>query len=191
MTQACSRPLEPQPSCNFVQNSNLQRVSWNRNLPVKFFVHQSVPREAYAAIDRAIDEYNQHFGNGHELIRIVARGSDGDLKPSKDGSSVIYWLEQWDPKRSTEQARTTIYWAGSQIFEADIRINAAHFAYHYGEESTFREVDLTSLLVHEFGHALGLAHTSNSGSVMNTHLGSGQDRRKLSGPDLANLSCEY
>ncbi|MGE4133457.1 MAG: matrixin family metalloprotease [Bdellovibrionales bacterium] len=191
LVASCSRPLPPQESCNFVQNPEQQRVSWKAGLPVKMFVHSSVPVEAYAAIDRAVEEYNQTLGGGREIIRIVAKGVDGDLSPKKDGRSMIYWFNSWDPDKPTEQARTTIYWSGIHIFEADIRINAHNFKLYLGEAHSFANLDLTSLLVHELGHVLGLAHNSTSGSVMNFSLNDGQDRRKLSTTDLNSLRCEY
>lgn len=191
LLQACSRPLAPQASCGFVQNPELQRVSWKKNLPVRLFVHSSVPVEAYAAIDRAITDYNTRVGKGEELFKIVTRGASGDLNPDRDGYSMIYWYKTWDPNKPTEQARTTIYWTGNQIFEADLRINAKNFDYHYSEDTKFADVDLESLLVHEFGHMLGLAHNSAPGSVMNPTLNDGQERRSLGDPDKAGLACEY
>lgn len=192
-TQACSRPQSPEPSCNFVQNPEQQRVSWQKHLPIKLYVHESVPSSAYAAIDRAINEYNQKLGGGQEIFRIIARNVGGDLNPRKDGTSMIYWFTSWDPNRDTEQARTTIYWSGTEIFEADIRINADpdNFSYYYGEDSNISGVDLMSLLVHELGHVLGLAHNATSGSVMNFTLDNGQERRKLGELDLTSLKCEY
>lgn len=189
--QACSRPLPPQTSCNFVQNPEQQRVSWKTRLPVKLYLHNSVPVGAYASLDKAVAEYNAKLGQGREIFRIVARGVDGAAEPRKDGNSMIYWMNTWDPNKPTEQARTTIYWTGVQIFESDIRINAKNFSYYFGDAETFNNLDLTSLVVHELGHALGLAHNSSNGSVMNFSLDEGQDRRKLSNVDVANLSCEY
>lgn len=191
LAQACSRPLPPEEACNFVQNPEQQRVSWNKKLPVRFYIHESVPKEAYSAIDRAVEEYNQRLAGGKEVLRIIARGSSGDLSPEKDGYSIIYWFKTWDDDRKTEQARTTIYWSGAQIFEADIRINADDFEYFFDEATPVSHVDLTSLLVHEFGHALGLAHNVTHGSVMNLSLAEGQERRKLSDTDLSSLRCEY
>lgn len=190
MMQACSRPLAPQESCNFVQNPEQQRVSWNRQVPVKLYLHSSVPTEAYAAIDRAVEEINLKAGNGHDLIKIVSRGASGALDPKKDGYSMIYWYKDWSDSRS-EQARTTIYWQGAEIFEADMRVNADTFQYYEGEDTNFTNVDLQSLIVHELGHVLGLAHNATSGSVMNITLNEGQNRRKLGDMDLASLKCEY
>jgi len=190
LSPACSRPLKPQESCNFVQNSEQQRLSWEGQLPVRLYVHSSVPAEAYEAIDHAIVEYNQTLGGAQEIFKIVAKGVSGDLNPTRDGYSMIYWFNQWDANRPTEQARTTIYWTGSKIFEADIRINA-EISYSFGVNTNASEVDLTSLLVHELGHVLGLAHNVSSGSVMNITLQEGHDRRKVGAVDMTSLKCEY
>jgi hypothetical protein len=189
--QACSRPLKPQESCAFVQNPELQRVSWKDHLPLKLYLHNSVPVSAYDAIKRAVAEYNSRLGGGREIFRIEAYGVDGPMDPRRDGYSIVYWFSNWDPSRPTEQARTTIYWTGAEIFEADIRINAANFSYYMGENANFPNIDLDSLLVHELGHALGLAHNVTHGSVMNITLDDGQVRRDLGDVDLTNLKCEY
>jgi hypothetical protein len=191
LLQACSRPQAPQESCNFVQNPEMQRVSWKQHLPIKLYLNKSVPQEAYTAIDRAIDEFNQGPGRGREIFKIIARGVDGNLNPQKDGYSTIYWFSTWDPARTTEQARTTIYWSGTEIFEADMRINAKNFDYNLTDATNFSNVDLDSLLVHELGHVLGLAHNTEAGSAMHATLDEGQVRRKLGQVDLTDLKCEY
>lgn len=191
LLQACSRPMQPQNSCTFVQNSDLQRVAWRRGLPIPLYIHESVPREAYPTIDNVLSYFNRRFGQGQDLFKVVARSISKPAAVAKDGYSVIYWLDKWDAKKATEQARTTIYWAGNEIFEADLRINADNFRYSYGAEVAEGEIDLESLLIHEIGHVLGLAHNATHGSVMNISLNEGQKRRALSGQDETNLKCEY
>lgn len=190
LLEACSRPLAPQPSCNFVENPENQRVSWKRNLPVQLYIHESVPTEAYAAIDRAIAVYNSSFAQ--QVFKVVARGVSGPLDAQKDGYSTIYWYNTWDTDKPTEQARTTIYWTGTQIFEADMRVDAANFTYNFDPDNTgFSNVDLDSLILHELGHVLGLAHTTQAGSAMNPTLDEGQVRRQLGTVDTSDLHCEY
>lgn len=191
LLEACSRPPAPQTSCNFVQNPESQRVSWKGNLPVKLYLHESVPPQAYDAIDRAIAEYNTTIGNGQPVFTIVARGVSGPLNPQKDGYSTVYWLSTWDNNLTTEQARTTIYWSGNQIFEADMRIDAQNFTFNYSDTTSFSNVDLDSLILHELGHVLGLAHTTAVGSAMHATLDEGQVRRQLGQIDLTDLHCEY
>jgi hypothetical protein len=191
LLQACSRPQDPQDACGFVQNPEMQRVSWKEHLPIKLYLHKSIPTDAYPAIDRAIAESNAGPGHGREMFKIIARGVDGDLNPQKDGYSTIYWFNTWDPDRTTEQARTTIYWSGTEIFEADMRINAKNFTYNFSDTTAFNIVDLDSLVLHELGHVLGLAHTTAVGSAMAATLDEGQVRRKLGEVDLNDLKCEY
>lgn len=187
--QACSRPLPPQASCDFVQNPDQQRVSWNRRLPVKLYIHKSVPAEAYPALDRAVSEFNSKLGQ--EIFKVIARGTDGALSPQRDGYSTIYWFDSWEADKTVEQARTTIYWAGVEIYEADMRINGRNFTYNYSSSTRFSNVDLDSLFVHELGHAVGLAHREMEVSVMDPTLADGEVRREFTASDLANLRCEY
>lgn len=189
LVQACSRPQSPQPSCNFVENPESQRVSWKRKLPINLYLHNSVPTDAYPAISKAVSEYNAKMGNGQEIFHIVG-WVGGTLNPVQDGYSTIYWFTSWDGS-SDEQARTTIYWMGNEIFEADMRINAAGFSYSKEENVNSTEVDLQSLVTHELGHMLGLAHNPTAGSVMNFSLAKGVERRTLGAVDLASLKCEY
>ena len=199
LSQACSRKLNPEEPCGFVQSNELQRVSWKENFPVRYMIHNSVPQEAYGGIRAAMDHWNLTMGR--EVFKIEIYGIGGVNEPRQDNVNVIYWMTDWEIDRRSEQARTTIYWTGSRIYEADIRINA-NFPFHYPEEdlvstqgeldrSSIAGVDFKSLMIHELGHALGLAHREESTSVMQTTLASGIDRRQLSKTDVDSVMCEY
>lgn len=190
LVQACSRPLEPQESCNFVQNSQYQRVSW-KGETIELYLDASVPYKYVGAIESAIKTWNTALGRN--LIRLNRTGSGGAAyTPAKDGYSKIYWMKEWDPKRPNEQARTTVYWSGSRIYEADIRINNLNFDYFTSDEETdYTKVHLESLLVHEIGHVLGLAHTDSGSSVMYPNLANGYLRDNPSHIDLSSVKCEY
>jgi predicted Zn-dependent protease len=184
--QACAP--KAQESCNFVQNSYGQRVSWFQKGPIVLNVDNRLPQEAIGPIRRAVATWNKYFG--YEILKL---GSwvDGH-QPGKDGHNVIYWLTEWDANRNFEQARTTIYWYDSQIYEADVKINAEHFDFSFGEMPEIGKVDLESLVLHELGHVLGLAHMDDAyESVMSPYLRSSHLRREPSQVDLSSLSCEY
>lgn len=189
---ACQRQLTPQDSCQFLQNPDQQRVSWKNNLPVPMYIHSSVPREAYDAIEAAMAVYDEALGR--RVFEIRGYGTTGSPTPSRDGYSIIYWMTEWEQERLREQGRTTVYWSGHTIYEADIRINASrssNLTFHFNPETPVFGVDLKSLFVHELGHVLGLDHNDLAGSIMNTHLREGRSRVALSSADKSNLGCEY
>ena len=196
--QACGG-ISPETSCNFVQNSDKQRVSW-ANLPVKVFLHESIPSERIADIEAAVEHWNQV--SQVPLIQIVSHKATGNLAPTRDGVSLVTWHENWGNDNHKEQARTTINWAKSKIYESDIKVNAQSFIYHDdGFGTPF--VDLTSLMIHEFGHLLGLAHNEDVDSVMKSKLGFGVRRgysldlatneveTDIREVDKNSMSCEY
>lgn len=191
LMQACARKVKPEEPCHFVQNSIQQRVSWGQNLPVEMMVHESVPSQYYESIERAAEAWKHLMGR--EMIRIVQWNVGGSAIPEKDGYSMITMMDSWDTNQNREQARTSVYWKGHQILEADIRINDKDFDFSVSEVVESSKVDLTSLVLHEMGHVLGLAHIEEDTSVMQSELSKGEDRRDIgeSGPEFWALSCEY
>ncbi len=187
---SCDRKITPEDAHNFVQNSDLQRVSWQGQVPILLYVHHSVDAKYYAPIQRAVDQWNKSFGR--DLLKIQGWGTTGYDTPGKDNVSLIYWNTEWDADKPTEQARTTIYWSGNRIYEADMRLNAHNFNFYSGEDpNTVEGVDLQSLVLHELGHVFGLAHTNTIGSVMVPTLASNIARR-IPGPlDIQSLKYEY
>ena len=185
--QACGKQNLAQESCNFVQNSEGQRVSWGGGSKVSFYVDQSVPTQYYAPIQAAADSWNQKLG--HQQIQI-AGWTQKSGAPSQDGLNVIYFLNTWEANLTNEQARTTIYWSANRITEADILVDAKNFTFSISD-GTPGEVDFQSLLVHEFGHAMGLKHVTSVSSVMVPTLAYDFLRRTPQQLDLKSLKCEY
>ena len=192
---------KPQNDCGFVQNIYGQRISWKKDL-ITLYVHSSVPTEMRSAIHRAAATWNQQIGR--QVFQISEDSSQLGSRPSRDNKNAIYFLSEWESDRVSEQGRTSVYWAGDQIQEADIRINAADFSYYnqnpqlligsYNLKKTGQQVSdgysFEALLLHEMGHFLGLKHQDGS-SVMATRLAAYTDRVQLAATDINAVSCEY
>ena len=195
---ACGAKIEPEESCNFVQNSQGQRVSWKGARPIPIYIHESVPLEFHPAIVRAMASWERSVGE--PLFRVVGLKT-GPIAPKRDEANVIYWMQAWQEDRSNEQARTTIHWVGDEIQEADVYVNDRDFEFYAGDatrclssgscEIPNHQVDFESLLVHEFGHVLGLQHNESLPSVMAAYLRPEQSRRKIETQDVGSLRCEY
>lgn len=183
---SCTPKPSPQESCNFVQNSNLQRVSWKSSLPINLYINTSVPASYHDAIKSAAQVWNDKLKKN--MFNIIDNATTPDY--SQDSRSVVYWEPNWTSE-STTQARTTIYWVDTQIIETDIKINAKDYNYSSTENTPLNQIDFESLIIHEFGHALGLIHILNLSSVMEPSLATGQDRRIPTSTDLVSLHCEY
>lgn len=185
--QACAPQLTPQEPCNFVMSAEQQRVSWKIDVPVTLYLDSSVPSHFQEPIQAAIRDWNQSLGR--EVLRLG--GWSNRTSPGQDGANVIYFMNNWELDRSNEQARTTVFWAGSKIFEADLRINGRDFDYFTGSTPVAGKVDLQSLVLHELGHVLGLAHSESGGSVMAKSLPNAYLRRTPTSSDVSNMKCEY
>lgn len=121
------RHPKPQTDCGFVQNVYGQRISWKNNLPIEVEIDSSVPSDLKPAIFRAAKTWEIIAGQSLFVFKQNNRKNTG---PNKDKKNGIYFLLNWDSNNRAEQGRTSVYWAGDEIQEADIRINGAQFAFY-------------------------------------------------------------
>lgn len=199
LVQACAP--KAQEDCGFVQNVYGERISWKGDIPITMYIHSAVPDSMVPAILSAADTWERTAGR--KLFNIVtSQRYSGPINPHKDGVNVIYLMNSWEDNKTSEQGRTSVYWVGDQIKEADIRLNADDFSYYWrGQTLTSaakymggtgsNPVNIEALVLHEMGHVLGLKHKDGAGSVMATYLAAGDDRVRLAGVDSTDLKCEY
>ena len=186
---ACAPKMNPEKDCGFAQNAYGERISWDGKIPVAFYVHESVPEKFYPVIEKAMRQWEQ--STGLKLFIIAGYGYKGSAEPKRDGANVIYFMNTWEPDKINEQARTSIYWEGSSIKEADIRINEKDFDFYDGVTVNSKAVHFESLMIHELGHVLGLAHQEQGNTVMDAHLHSNTERTVISNSDVESIRCEY
>lgn len=185
--QACAQKASPQEGCNFIVNSQKQRVSWQNRAPVTLYIDPSVRSEYFAGIQNAAQAWNRQLGR--EVLRIGGILSQAS-SPARDGKNVIYWSSTWDANQPYEQARTTVSWIADQIQDADVRING-RILMSTANQPIRGYIDFESLMVHEFGHVLGLMHIEQHGSVMVKSLPDDYLRRQPSDFDITSAQCEY
>lgn len=191
---------QKQDDCGFVQNIYGQRISWKTKKTVQLTIDSSVPVELRPAIHRAAATWEVQAGR--KVFEISENSSVSKEVPNRDQKNAIYFLKNWESDRSSEQGRTSVYWAGDEIQEADIRINAADFSYYDKNSSDLiGSFSMTSpvttgysfeaLMLHELGHFLGLKHREETGTVMATHLAAFSNRTLLATSDQSAVRCEY
>lgn len=196
--QACAP--KAQEDCGFVQNVYGERISWKNEAPITMHLHADIPDSMVPAILSAADTWEKTAGR--KLFNIITYPRySGPVNPHKDGVNVIYFMTTWEDNRSSEQGRTSVYWIGDLIKEADIRLNGLDFGFYWNDQTlskakktsraSLAPVNFEALVLHELGHVLGLKHKDESGSVMATYLASGEDRTNVAGVDEAALRCEY
>src|SRR3989344_5765312 len=170
-----------QDDCGFVQNIYGQRISWKSQKIIPLTIHHSIPEALRPAIYRAAATWEVQAGR--KVFEISEDSSKVSGVPTRDQKNAIYFLEKWESDRVSEQGRTSVYWAGDQIQEADIRINAFDFSYYdqnpqsligsYRLKKLGRSpsdgYSFEALILHEMGHMLGLKHRDGV-TVMGTHL---------------------
>lgn len=200
------------PDCGFVQNVYGQRISWKNNMPIEFVITAGVPQELRSTVYRAAATWQKNLGRKvFEITEESLQDSLVSSQPSRDRKNAIYFLRNWESDKKSEQGRTSVYWAGDEIQEADIKVNSQDFSY-YNEniqqvvparlgDGQLRNNQIDSkkatafsfeaLVLHEMGHFLGLKHIDDGHSVMGTYLSAYTNRTELSADDKGNVQCEY
>jgi hypothetical protein len=111
-------------------------------------------------------------------------------RTTEKGANVVMFRDDvWPYPSSTDAyALTTVTFdpTSGRIYDADIEINSADFDVAVDSDT----YDLQSILTHEAGHFLGMAHAASADmtSTMRTRwLGTGTDLRTLSDDDIAGI----
>lgn len=109
-------------------------------------------------------------------------------------SNTVALQSRWsdDPFHPPDAAAVTVVTfspATAEILDADTEINLEGFRFVLDDDR--RGTDLQTILSHEFGHTLGLAHSAERQSVMWYAAGRGEQRRSLTADDTAGLCAIY
>lgn len=147
-----------QEKSNTLISSYKETVSW-RQFPITLQFHKNFPKDKKHIAELEIHKFNELAG--FIAIEIDPRLSDSKIFNTKDGNNVISWNDSKQVRfNSSEQAKTSSYWYGNIIEEADIKINSSL--------ANSKNIDFASLFRHELCHAMGMRHQKIG--LMSPHL---------------------
>ncbi len=175
-------------SCFYNLDSTGDLISWAPEQLVTFYFENDVPAEMKQAIQEVASKWTTASGGSLIQFSPTAVDSSGTRL---DNKNIIYWIKDNDYFKTNEQGRTVTRWKRAKITDSDILINAAAFQFFLQAPAVGSKIHLGSLLIHEFGHALGLRHIPFSQSLMFPSLNYLQVRTTLSSVDTKTLRCEY
>lgn len=102
-----------------------------------------------------------------------------------DGKNDVGWLDIKDP------AVLGVTWYGTSIDEFDMVLDNQNFSWYTGDAGSIpnNAIDTQTVWLHEFGHGLGLGHSTVEGAVMEPFYGG--VRRVLHQDDINGISFLY
>ena len=182
----CGKPLAWKRSCIGIA------VQEDASSQVDYQTAKGVLKEAFDAWQNA-DCGGEPPGIKVELLNKVDCAS---VEYNKDGGNVnvmVFRDTVWphgDGPHNVALTTVTFDSNTGEIFDADIEVNTAR--YKLTTTSITTEYDLLSILTHETGHFLGMAHAPDSKATMYATYEPGSvDFRTLEGDDMAGICTIY
>jgi hypothetical protein len=147
-------------------------------------------------VREAFDRWLTADCGGGERPSIDVRGlgsvacEDVDYNTNSGNVSVFVFRDDWSLLDTNAYALTTVFFETTtgEIYDADVELNAT--VPDLVTSDPAHGVDLGSILTHEVGHFLGLAHSEDPGAVMRPYYTPVIDNlRELREDDVAGI-CE-
>lgn len=157
-----------------------------------------VPEDTKQAILGAFATWSEHpCPDGSTASISISATTDVQCKlpqANKEGANVnvVFFRDDEWPYRGIDGtlATTTVTYDGDgTIWDADIAVNAAFNDVTLSD--TDAEYDVQSIVVHEVGHFLGLAHSDDEDALMAPTYSPGSVRRDVADDDIEALCAAY
>ena len=130
--------------CGFIVDPRTgQGIRWKLDdLPVSFYIHESVPEKARQNFVSAVDHWNQEWeeythGLGEmtapDLFAVVGDGNVFSGQVRNDSYNMLFFAERMKPygMKAETQAVTKTYSLRKKIRDTDIIVNTESFRYYY------------------------------------------------------------
>jgi hypothetical protein len=118
--------------------------------------------------------------------------NQSQYNPSGPNVNVVYFDDNgWTGTSidGTLAATTVTYSDSGKILDADMAINSARNDFSVGDDNV--QTDLVSIITHEVGHFLGIAHSPLPDAVMYAMYTPGTLKRTLTADDVAAVCSIY
>jgi hypothetical protein len=126
---------------------------------------------------------------GGANIKLVYAGRVADTATANDGRNVVLFR---NASNGGAAATTYSWWSGSTIVDADIIVWDGAFKFFAGSSGCSGGVYIEDAVTHEFGHALGMAHSSVLDATMYPSLSyCSTTMRTLASDDIAGIQSLY
>lgn len=182
--------LIPSPADAFNTNSKF----WPA-MPIPYYVNPADAPDFGGGLD-ALSAVEQACANWSEVlcadVSFQFLGAT-DAGWAADGQNTIFWIsEGWDFGEATAGATLWITPSG-ELMEVDLALNAEFFEWKTGGGNGLQDdvIDPVSVLSHELGHWLGLAHSEDQYATMYGYQLPNAIQSTLDGDDQAGICTLY
>ena len=143
-------------------------------------------------VRRAMAEWSRHAAlkfteTGQRRLR---QSIDIDWMPARHAEAGNSWTGNNDPDFSPNVLAHAFYPDAQEPYAGDVHFNGELFRWHIGGATYESSGNVFDVALHELGHSLGLAHTSDPNAVMYAYLG-GRTFTGLTGDDIAAIQTIY